>query len=271
MNVNGVLQMKIFCASHIGNSRTNQEDNFFIDGKFLDLDVVRQFSVAKPSVFVDYTDVGSNTMLAVSDGMGGHLSGEVASFLALKHLSEQYQTVLSGDETVISKVISEINRSVSNASEIDPANKDMGATLCGFALQGEKLIGFNVGDSRLYLFDNCGLQQLSRDHSEGQRLLDLKLLSEAEVKNFSSRKAIYKYIGMKTELMADVFNISPCGDGAILLLCTDGLADALNDSEIKCILDCDIPLREKGEKLISEALGKNIGYGDNITIVLTEF
>lgn len=264
--------MNIYILSHIGNSRSNQEDNMLVGKICYDLDVIRAFSSENPIICrAMELDVTSNTLLAVSDGMGGHALGEEASYLTVKCLCDNYSKLVESNKEFLSTTISEINRTVSNMSKNNPEYKGMGATLCGFIYQGDKILGFNVGDSRLYRFDNGVLNQLSKDHSEGQRLLDLKLLDEEEVKSFPNRKAIYKYIGMKTDLVADVFEIDSCEQGTIFLLCTDGLTDVLADSEIQDILSSDMSLKEKGENMLDIALGRHVGYGDNITIILTEF
>lgn len=263
--------MKIFGISHIGNSRANQEDNFLIGKKLLDLEVIKRFATESPSVCVNYTDDSDNTLLAISDGMGGHSSGEIASCLTVKYLSDNYSRIVEGDKSELLQIVSELNRQVSNESQNNPSYKGMGATLCGFVVSESKILGFNVGDSRLYRCECGRLSQLSKDHSEGQRLFDLNLLTKDELKTFPNRKAIYKYIGMKTDLVADVFDIEQCEQGTILLLCTDGLTDVLVDSEIQEILNNKAFLKEKGEKLLNTALERNVGHGDNITIILTEF
>lgn len=263
--------MRIVGLSHIGNSRDNQEDNFLICGEYLDLDTINLFSKQKPYICRDCTVDDYNTLVAVSDGMGGHSSGEIASFLTLKYLSDYCFESNVKDESKIQAIISAINANVSNASKDNPAYRGMGATLCGFVCCDNNLFGFNVGDSRLYHYCNGNLMQLSTDHSEGQRLFDLKLLDENDLKCFQNRKAIYKYIGMKSELAADLFDIKPCPKGTIILICTDGLTDVISDLEIQEMLYENIDLKNKGEKLLNTALKRNIDYGDNITIVLTEF
>jgi len=105
--------MKIFGISHIGNSRANQEDNFLIEKRFLDLEVIKGFSTESPSVCVDYTNDSENTLLAVSDGMGGHSSGEIASCLTARYLSENYSRIVDSDKSDLLQIISELNRQVS--------------------------------------------------------------------------------------------------------------------------------------------------------------
>lgn len=264
--------MKFYALSHIGNSRNNQEDNLLINCFYRNLDSIRN---CPEQLFQNNGEDSCNEkkgiLLCVSDGMGGHASGEIASFLTVKYLAEHYANIVSGGKYELLEIIAELNREITRKSQESLNYKGMGSTLCGFCILKNTLYGFNVGDSRLYRFEKGNLTRLSKDHSEGQRLLDLNLLSEEEVKEFSKRKAIYKYIGMKTDLIADVFEIMPCEEGTQLLLCTDGLTDAVTDSEIQKILDGDMALKEKGERLLHTALGRNIGHGDNITIILTEF
>ena len=263
--------MKALVVSHIGNSRNNQEDNFLMNQKYMDLTSVKDISRDAPCVQLEYANDGGSTLLAVSDGMGGHASGEIASYMTVRYLSDNYARVVDGEKTELINLISEINSEVVREARSCPDYKGMGATLCGLLCRDGKLLGFNVGDSRLYRYDSHGLKRLSRDHSEGQRLLDLKLLTEEEVKNFPNRKTIYKYIGMRADLVADVFDVEPCREKTVFLLCSDGLSDVLDESELSLILSSDVPLKQKSDMLMNRALSRNVGHGDNITIILTEF
>lgn len=263
--------MKAFGASHIGNSRTNQEDNLLMGSEYLDLLSVRDISRDSPYVQLEYVNEGRYTLLAVSDGMGGHASGEIASHMTVKYLAENYASMVDAEKTELISLISALNREIVSEAGMCPEYKGMGATLCGFVCRDHKILGFNVGDSRLYRFEGGVLRQLSKDHSEGQRLLDLKLLTEEELKNFPNRKAIYKYVGMRSDLVADVFDIEPCPKGTILLLCSDGLSDVLNQAEIAHILSGNTSIQAKIDALMGTALSRNVGHGDNITIILTEF
>ncbi len=259
-------------VSHIGNSRTNQEDSFFISPDLIGCADTSAHISREPQC-ICRTGRPVPAVVAVSDGMGGQASGEVASCLTVMKLSEAAPAMTaSPDRATVVSAVSGINRFVQEQSKIRPECRGMGATLCGVILAADgRIVGFNVGDSRLYRYSDGQLKQLSKDHTEGQRLLDLHLLTSEELKSFSNRKAIYKYIGMKTDLVADVFDIMPCENGTILLLCTDGLSDVLADCEIQKILNTDNSLKEKGDQLLKIALERKIGCGDNITIVLTEF
>ena len=264
--------MKTCILSHIGNSRNNQEDNVLIDQAYLDLNAIKTF-LPNSAGYCEEIDLGKNhsTLQAVSDGMGGASSGEIASYMSVRYLSEHYFDMIDGDRTKLQEIIADLNRKIWREAQTVSEYRGMGATLCGFVMQGKTVRGFHVGDSRLYKFANGELIQLTKDHSEGRRLVDLGLLTEEEVKSFPNRKAIYRYIGMKTDLAADVFDIEECKKGTILLLCTDGLTDVLTNLEVQEILKKNVALKEKGKTLMNEALKRNMGYGDNITIILTEF
>lgn len=269
----GIVTQKmnnVYLVSHIGNSRDNQEDNFFISPHVYGGNNVEKLLFHEGKV--EYESRLLRALVAVSDGMGGHACGEIASRIVVEQLENNQQTLMTdSSESVLVSLISKINEYVQNEAKRNSEQKGMGATLCGFLSCSQRILGFNVGDSRLYRFENGYLTQLSKDHNEGQRLLDLNLLTKEELKTFPNCKAIYKYIGMKTDLVADVFDIEPCEKGTILLLCTDGLTDVLADSEIQNILNKGSLLKEKGELLLNTALERNVGHGDNITIILTEF
>ena len=147
----------------------------------------------------------------------------------------------------------------------------MGATLCGVLCSNGVCYGINVGDSRLYSYKNGKFEQLSTDHTEGQRLLSLKLLTEEEYQRFPRKKNLYKYIGMNGEVVADVFKIESCEPGTVLVLCSDGLADVISNEEISEILSTNEPIENKGHKLVEQAVARNVGHGDNITLILIEF
>jgi len=269
-------QFEIFMFSNVGNSRANQEDNALIGKEvYLSELEVNELSdtrqTGRKSRFLSKRDP---VFVAVSDGMGGHSRGEVASLMTVQYLSDKYHEIIDlalQREQGIQEEIKLLNQKVVSVAKSTPDCKGMGATLCGVVGKQGRYLGFNVGDSRLYQYSAGALKQLSKDHTEGQRLVDLNLLTESELLNFPRRKNIYKYIGRSGDLIADVFRISNCVSGSVLLLCSDGLTDALSDKELEMILSGEECIREKGDKMIEHALSRNPGCGDNITVVLLQF
>ncbi len=267
--------INIFAISHIGNSRDNQEDNF----------LAHRWGCLPPAVRDDMAE--SRTpylingkfceecfLLAVSDGMGGHNCGEVASLATVDYLQNNFDAIINSvknGEKALSGEISYLNNVVYRSSIKDGNSSGMAATLCGVVGNGSKIVGFNVGDSRVYQLKDGELKQLSTDHTEGQRLLKIQLLTEEEEKHFPRRKKLYKYIGSNEEIVPELFNITEIEPETVLMLCTDGLSEALSGKEMEKILIINECLEERRKRLVDEALLRNIGKGDNITVILMEF
>lgn len=270
--------MKARCLvfSHIGNSRQKQEDNFLVGSRLMLLpsDGCEQARERMPyfcTAMLPEKKFGA----FVCDGMGGHACGELASLTAAQLLKKRYDDLLQAaavSVAAIREVISGLNGEFCRFAAGSPERQSMGTTLCGVVSWGNHLYGINVGDSRLYMYRNGVLRQISTDHSEGQRLLNLGLISEDEVQSLPHRKAIYKHFGQRVKLTPDVFEITDAARGTLLLLATDGLTDALTDGEISGILRVGRNnLNSCGRSLLQQALSRNLGRGDNITLILIEF
>lgn len=258
-------------CSHVGNSRQNHEDNYLLrKGEYLSPRARRGMEQRRETLCCDLWIGEGNFLTVLADGMGGHSSGEVASLMAVQYFSEHYGEIVSSEgalDEMLRCHIEALNREIVASSLHDPACRSMGTTLCGVILRKGRLVGFNVGDSRLYRYSEGALRQISADHTEGQRLLNLKLLSEEELAAFPRRKHLYKYMGINEPLIADVFDMGE-GFSDVLLLCSDGLTDVLEDGEIEAVLGGEGTLSEKGVCLVERALARNPGYGDNITVIL---
>lgn len=270
-----MISAKSCVISHIGNSRENQEDNFLLYKGIYTTPSTREKMADTRELYGRNCELNKQRFLvAVSDGMGGHACGEVASLLTVEYMSDHYDEIIDSirlGENSLATQISHINGVVSSKAKRDNSCRGMGATLCGVIANECELVGFNIGDSRLYQFKNSELKQLSTDHTEGQRLLQMQLLTEEEVKNFPRRKNLHKYIGYDGEVIPDIFRITSAEQGTILLLCTDGLSDVMSDNEMEEILNGRTSLKDKAIKLVDVAVSKNLGHGDNTTVILIEF
>lgn len=269
-----LTNISMVSISHIGNSRGNQEDNFLLyPGGFLPPDVRDEMAVSRRTYGLSHRPTSDRFLVAVSDGMGGHASGEVASGLTVQYLSDHYEqliTAASLSPDAVAEGISRLDEYVCQQSRTNSAYRGMGATLCGVICNGSTLLGFNVGDSRLYRLARGRLTQVSRDHTEGCRLLSMGLLTEQEVQTFPRRKALYRYIGSGVPMSADVFPIDDAWGGCQLLLCSDGLTDVVSHQELEQIMLSKEALAEKGNRLVNLALSRAHGRGDNITVVLVD-
>lgn len=269
------MTLKVSVYSHIGNSRENQEDNFLVcKGNYLDTETRDAMARTRAGFFRTYSFDDESFCLAISDGMGGYENGETASLFAVSYISDHYMSLCQNyhKNNFFNQFVSDLNNSFCAFARKNRNTQDMGATLCGVAGTSKNLTAFNVGDSRLYKFTEKKLFQITIDNTEGQRLLRLGLLTEDELINFPKRKAIYKYLGKDVELFPDVYELGQMNKGDMLLLCSDGLSDVMDEEDISRILGYEhLSIEDKTKQLINEALEYKIGKGDNITVILSEF
>ena len=255
--------MNVFVGSH--------EDNYLIGRAYLNSEKIEWLTEHK-EVLVEQYNLSDNFCVAVSDGMGGHEKGEYASYLTVKYLSDHYEEIVNDvgfDEKL--RFLTRLNSYFTEESSKRIDTKDMAATLTGVISVKRKIYGFNVGDSRLYSYSMGELKQISKDNTEGQRLLDLGILSDDELKNFPNKKAIYKYIGIKTELIPDIYDLTGIKQGSYLILCSDGLSDALSKEEIQEIVQSSVlNSLEKTKGLVERAVNATDGTGDNVTLIIIE-
>jgi protein phosphatase len=241
---------------------------------------------------------GAEWMLAaVADGMGGHSSGEVASSLTLDLLRIQLaQLALPPRSRAVSaegladdlrSVVQNTGRALLERSQLDAAQAGMGTTLVGLAqvapqstlhadetLPGKSVCCiFNIGDSRAYLLGTHGIALLSTDHSHVQELLDNGQISAAEAFTHPQKNIITRCLGGggKSDPLPDIFNFDP-GPGEIVLVCSDGLSDALRDHEIATSCASVEPGPDYLPRLAATLINAANAAGgpDNITVVLAQ-
>lgn len=265
-----IKSSSIVCISHIGQ-RPNHEDNFSIDGSYLTADIQKQMSDNR-CYFVSNVSFSNIHLYAVSDGMGGHNAGEVASRICVEKLSLAYNELqhshsLKEAVTYLQTVIVEINETVCNMSHKQPELKGMGATLVLLLAYKDEYALLNIGDSRAYHFSDTTITQITKDHTEGQRMLDLGLLTRKELSGFPARKNLNRYIGYVQNgyvLQADEYY--PVLENGIVLLCSDGISDFLSNAQISEILSTARNLEIAGRQLVNEAVSAL--NADNATAIL---
>ncbi|MEE1195383.1 MAG: protein phosphatase 2C domain-containing protein [Lachnospiraceae bacterium] len=261
---------KPICYSHIGK-RPNHEDNFLINSLYLTSDLQKQMPDNR-YCFASESAPSQVRLFAISDGMGGHNAGEVASLICVEKLllaqrELQHYTSLDAAVSYLQTVIAEINNTVCEQSQKNADLKGMGATLVLFVLCGVKCAVLNIGDSRAYHYNNGSLVRITKDHTEGQRMLDLGLLTRKELFGFPARKNLNRYIGYRQNgyvLQADEYY--PTLENGVILLCSDGISDFLSDTRIAEILSSESDLEIAGKQLIDEAIVSH--KADNATVML---
>jgi protein phosphatase len=230
--------------------------------------------------YVDETQKTPSVLAVVSDGIGGHRAGEVAAEIAIKVINQKIaesdaaQPVISLQEAII-----QASEAIRIQSESDSAQRGMGATcVCAWVI-GDRLYAASVGDSRLYLIREHTIRKLSIDHTWVQEAIDHGAISPDQARNHPNAHVIRRYLGSPQTVVPDLrLRLRPEDTGTqaegnqglpllpgdVLLLCSDGLTDLVDDPEILQ----EIETRSLENALIElEDLANQRGGHDNITII----
>ena len=220
-------------------------------------------TVNEDSVMVN-PDAG---LWAVADGMGGYEAGDIASKMIVSSLEEiEKGEYLSDVVDKIEDKILDANHRILEYSEIMHDGRMLGSTIVSLLIKGQVGVCMWAGDSRLYLLRNNQLQQLSRDHSHVQELLDQGTITEEDAINHPDGNVITRAVGTSKELYVDItaFNVQI---GDTFLLCSDGLYNAVDESEISYHMQShDI------DNAIKQMIVKSLENGapDNVSIIMVK-
>jgi len=209
----------------------------------------------------------------VADGMGGHNSGELASRMAVD-LSEEYLLKslkgVGDEESIISficSLVAEVNKSIFLKAKESEENYGMGTTfVIGIHMDGKFFIG-HVGDSRAYLVRNGVLERITTDHSYIEELIKNGSLTREEAQNHPKKNVITRALGCEESVAVDTYSVN-INDNDMLVLCTDGLTNMLNENEILSIINNSDEPQYSCNELVRLANEK--GGEDNITVILVK-
>ena len=246
------MQINQGCFSHIGR-RQNQQDAY-------------AFSDFEDTIFIGHGGV----MAIVCDGMGGLERGDEASCVAVKTLLEFYmaKTPEQSIPEMLDQAIHKANDAIAKLGLETCGLGSIGTTLVVAVIYKGELLWRSVGDSRIYLYRNNQLNQLSVDHTYEQELLQsLKTngLSTEEATNHPDSNALVSYLGIGNQLQINS-NEHPMKllNDDVLLICTDGLYNALNCDEITEALQNSDAMRA-AKDLQHKTVDKQILKQDNLT------
>ena len=231
-----------------------------------DIGMVRE--VNQDYVFTSASPVGNiPNLLIVADGMGGHKAGDFASRFAVENLiKELTQSKEVGPEAMIKTAISTVNKKLYTTAKGDVRLQGTGTTLVAATVIENTLYFANVGDSRLYLL-NEGIKQLSKDHSFVQEMVRLGGIKADEAKYHPDKNIITRAIGAKEKVEIDFFEYR-LKKGDMILMCTDGLSNLVDDEDMHRIVKSARDVVEAVELLIERANGN--GGRDNIGVVIAD-
>jgi protein phosphatase len=224
-------------------------------------------------------------VMAVADGMGGHKAGEVASHMALRTAvaiilnTPHWALKLDNPQNRVAEVglameratgyFKAINRAIFERAQGDHALAAMGTTLTATYTFANDLFVMHVGDSRVYLWRQGELRQLTRDHTIAQEKADRGELTPEEVQHHRLSHVLTRAMGGGMEDIEPEVCYHEMFDGDVLLLCTDGLTNMVSDRGIAGVLERNLSAAETCQELVHRALGA--GGRDNVTVVVGKY
>lgn len=244
------------CVFHRGYKKANNEDNFLFDNRILRDSTIKTGNYQK-------TVSKNGTCFAVFDGMGGLPAGEQASKIAAETLLDQLcvnQHEKETDKKWIARVFHAINTAV--ACYAKKVGCQIGTTAAVLLLYESYIIVGNIGDSRIYRYENDKLEQLSQDHS------DRALIQELGIKG--RKPSLLQFVGKSEDeqpLLPALLSFPNTNQGRYLV-CSDGLTDMLSDKEIEQTCRTYAAPLACARALVQEALKK--GGEDNITVIVCD-
>ena len=207
-------------------------------------------------------------LLAVADGMGGHKAGEVASNMAIEHITNKFNSLESlGDKDKainwIREEVADINKSIFAYTDAHEESKGMGTTFVIALYTKDYLLFGNVGDSSGFVIKNSKLYKVTKDHTLVNLLVSSGELTPKEAKNHPKKNILMRALGANNPAEVDIFDVVDDGIEGILLS-SDGLTSMLNETQIEKVIVGAGSLEEKVTRLIRKS---NVRGGtDNISI-----
>ena len=275
------MLVELHAQTDIGRVRQGNEDNFLV----LDLTTERSWTGSEgerpPDGLARFECGPRGLVLAVSDGMGGALAGDVASRMAVDTVREMLveadttrpAAARPGDEPplidFVRNATTYANFAIHKRSLEDARCSGMGATLTAAAVAGGRLDLVQVGDSRAYVIRGGEIRLATKDQSLVQQLVDVGQITEEDAETHMFRNVILQALGAQSDL-APVVSSVRLRRGDLLLLCSDGLSGKLRAEEIhEIVAGAGGDLAGACDALVREANAR--GGEDNITVVLARF
>lgn len=239
--------LKTFSITNIGRKRKTNQDFVYTSEKSVG---------SLPNLFL------------VADGMGGHKAGDYASKMTVETIVEKAAASAETEpERILSEAISAANTLVYEQAGSAPELEGMGTTVVAATCDGMRLHVANVGDSRLYVANGREVVQITKDHSWVEEMVRRGGIPRAEARNHENKNIITRAVGADENVRADFFTVD-LKEGDLILMCTDGLTNMLDDEEIRMILAGSRDIVEQAEGLVRAANER--GGSDNISVVLVE-
>jgi protein phosphatase len=214
-------------------------------------------------------------LFVLADGLGGYNAGEVASVMAISSVLERLSAAIetfddeggafTPDEAIYDTV-TDINNTIYNAALNSTAFEGMATTLVIGWFLGGRLWVAHTGDSRLYRYRDAMLEQMTRDHSFSQELLDAGMVTEEEARSLPAKNLVTRALGAGADIEPEIHNVDVVA-GDIILLCSDGLTEMVGAYEIEGLLSInEQDMHETAKRLVD--LANESGGRDNISVIV---
>ena len=233
-----VRNMKITASTDVGRVRKENQDSYYISE-------ANQYSI-------------------IADGMGGHNGGEVASQMTISLMRAYIEKQKPKNQQQVIKMlkngIEEVNQIIFGMARESEQLKGMGTTLIVCYMIGQSAVIVHVGDSRLYHISGQTIEQVTKDHSIVEQLVDQGSITREQAKTHPQKNMITRAIGTDWAVEADAFIINLLKDDKIVL-CTDGLTNMVSEDDIHSLVTTEDP-----QQLVDLANAR--GGSDNITVII---
>lgn len=233
-------------------------------------DTGKKRNINQDYIFSSETPVGKlPNLFLVADGMGGHKAGDYASRVTVETIIDVIEKEPEETEPrdLFRKAISEANTFVFEQASSEECLEGMGTTVVVAVCKGNQLHVANVGDSRLYVIHEDEMIQVTRDHSLVEEMVRRGTISRDEARNHPDKNIITRAVGVNGQVEADYFQVE-LFPGDLILMCSDGLSNMLEEGEIHMIVKKGRDLVEMVQNLV-DAANQN-GGKDNISVVLID-
>lgn len=231
-------------------------------------DIGRKRQLNQDFIYLSEVPVGNlPNVFIVADGMGGHNAGDYASRYAVETLVEEIEISFEKNPVkILGRAIDRANRMIRQRAREDISYSGMGTTMVIATFIGRYLEVANVGDSRLYVISDR-IRQITQDHSLVEEMVRMGGIDRASARNHPDKNIITRALGIQEETEIDLFPFH-VEQGSRCLLCSDGLSNMVEDTELCSLIQQKKGIYEIGGELILKA--NQHGGTDNIAVVLVE-
>ncbi len=252
------MNIRAFGKTDIGIIRENNEDNFLI----MNISTSEEGDISNP------TSTEEGILLLVADGMGGAVAGETASLIMVTESGNYMRKTKATDPGKAAReCLLSSHEQCHRMIKLNPGLMGMGTVATVAIIKQNKLFISQIGDTRLYIYRNKTLLQITEDQNFVSELVRIGIITPEQAMIHPQRNAVTQAVG-SMEPITPVDYLESIETGDKILLCSDGLNAMISDMEIQLILESSVDLKVVINNLIFAA--KDSGGHDNITIILAE-